>query len=259
MYHPMIYKILRPLIVGSFYTDINMSQCLMECPSIRLDPPLKDYQTFYASYKPPNIANLDWSWLFGQPCFSYNSSISWGLINTSLTLHSGPNIQVHLLKKKLEILHTCTELWISFCSICIQNKEKLELMSSLCIHAYSYVSWLAQPPALRYNKRSWFLVSHWKPTVSWFLIVVSTTPVWINSNVKLLCNYFRKDDLCAQCGPNSGLCLDQNCATDIKSCTLANTTNPSMCMTRVWSQSNKSYHIQNEVSICNSIWLQSWW
>lgn len=130
---------------------------------------------------------------------------------------------------------------------------KVQINAFLCTHTYSYVYERCKSPGLRYNKQSWFLTSHWKPSVLWFLIVVSTRPIWISSNFKLLWNYFRKDDFCAQCGPNSGLCLDQNCATDIKSCTLANVTNPSMCMTRVWSLSIKSYHIQNEVSIYNLI------
>jgi hypothetical protein len=59
----MIRKIINPLIVGSFDTNINQSSCLMDSPSSQLDPytPPNDYQISTHPTNPPNIPNLNWS------------------------------------------------------------------------------------------------------------------------------------------------------------------------------------------------------
>lgn len=54
----------------------------------------------------------------------------------------------------------------------------------------------------------------------------------------MLQNLTWKDDDCTDCGNNTSLCLDNNCATSIASCASLNTSNPDACFTRVSAEEN---------------------
>ena len=56
----MISKIVGPLVVGLFDTNISQCSCLMDNPSSQLVPytPPNDYKIYYSSYNPPNKPTL---------------------------------------------------------------------------------------------------------------------------------------------------------------------------------------------------------
>ena len=56
-----INKIISPLVVGLFDTNISQCPCLMDGPSSSSDPytPPSNYQFLHASYKPSNKQNLN--------------------------------------------------------------------------------------------------------------------------------------------------------------------------------------------------------
>ena len=100
-------KIVSPLVVGLFYTNISQSPCLVDGRSNQLDPytPSNDDQIFSHLINPPNKPNLNWSWFIWSTTLliilALGVFLSWLSFLASCNYDSNQNSKYILNTKKL--------------------------------------------------------------------------------------------------------------------------------------------------------------